>query len=102
MNKELKVCPCRKDEENELLENLWWDLKVMYKRDAAMADNGIPFRDRIVEFMKAWNTRTADKRIADLKQRNEQLKSELRRLQSAVGEDDFEIIEELLKEENDE
>jgi len=39
------------DKEKELYEDLWWDLRVMYQRDSAMADNGIPFRARIEDFI---------------------------------------------------
>jgi hypothetical protein len=40
------------DKQKELFENLWGDLRAMYQRDVAMADNGIPFRQRIEHFME--------------------------------------------------
>lgn len=43
------------DKEKELFEELWWDLRAMYQRDVAMADNGIPFASRVAEFMKDFN-----------------------------------------------
>jgi len=40
------------DKEKELFESLWWDLRAMYQRDVAMADNGIPFATRVTGFMR--------------------------------------------------
>jgi hypothetical protein len=43
------------DLQRELLENLWWDLRVMYQRDIAMADNGVPFRQRVESFVRDYS-----------------------------------------------
>ena len=39
------------DVQKELYEDLWGDLRAMYQRDCAMADNGIHFRSRIENFI---------------------------------------------------
>jgi len=42
------------DIEKELFETLWWNLRRMYQRDVAMADNGIPFAMEIRDFVKGY------------------------------------------------
>jgi hypothetical protein len=39
------------DRQKDLFEDLWWDLRRLYQRDIAMADNGIPFRMRMEQFI---------------------------------------------------
>jgi len=36
----------------ELYENLFWDLRRIYQNGEAWADNGIPFRQLLEDFMK--------------------------------------------------
>jgi hypothetical protein len=49
------------DLQRELLESLWWDLRVMYQRDVAMADNGVPFRQRVETFIKEYSPTMEDR-----------------------------------------
>jgi hypothetical protein len=50
------------DLQRELLENLWWDLRVMYQRDIAMADNGVPFRQRVESFVRDYSGTMEEKK----------------------------------------
>jgi hypothetical protein len=56
LEKELKELKAKTEKEQkdkkELYEELWGDLRAMYQRDIAMADNGIPFMDRIETFIQ--------------------------------------------------
>jgi len=54
MNRELNIILRDKltDKEKELYDELLWDLRAMYQNSSAMADNGIPFRDKIEKFME--------------------------------------------------
>lgn len=51
------------DEDKELFDSLWGDLRSMYQRDVAMADNGIPFRMRIEEFITDYLPHTKEAKL---------------------------------------
>ena len=44
------------DAQNELLENLWSELRRQYQRSMAMEDNGLIFRSTIMQFCRDWTS----------------------------------------------